>query len=478
MCKKLSFWLFLFLIQLSASAQSKRPNVIFILADDMGYGDLGITGQEKFQPPNIDQLAKDGILFTQHYAGSTVCAPSRSAFLTGLHTGHTPIRGNKEMQPEGQYPLPDSMMTIPKLFKQAGYTTAAFGKWGLGFPESSGSPENQGIDEFFGYNCQRLAHRYYPEYLWKNGEKLFLEGNDWTEKSTYAPDLIHQEALNFIEKQDSGKPFFLYIPLIIPHAELAASSHARVEKYHQKFGPEKAHVAGKGGDYGPEMNLSGYQSNPYPRATFAAMMEEMDLRVGEIVQLLKERGLDENTLIIFTTDNGPHLEGGHDPEFFNSNGPFRGFKRDLYEGGIRVPLIMRWPSVISGGRVSEHASAFWDFLPTFSAILGIQLDQETDGVSMLPTIINQGKQNSHEYLYWEFIEQGGKQAIRKGNWKGVRTGLQKNPDAALELYDLETDPEENYNLAEKYPEIVKELMQDLSQARTINPVFQLFPGEK
>ncbi|HCX75154.1 MAG TPA: arylsulfatase, partial [Algoriphagus sp.] len=254
MCKNLSFWLFLFLINLSASAQSKRPNVIFILADDMGYGDLGITGQEKFQTPNIDQLAKDGILFTQHYAGSTVCAPSRSAFLTGLHTGHTPIRGNKEMQPEGQYPLPDSLMTIPKLFKQAGYTTAAFGKWGLGFPESSGSPENQGIDEFFGYNCQRLAHRYYPEYLWKNGEKLFLEGNDWTEKSTYAPDLIHREALNFIKKYDSGKPFFLYIPLIIPHAELAASSAARIEKYHQKFGPEKAHVAGKGGDYGPEMN--------------------------------------------------------------------------------------------------------------------------------------------------------------------------------------------------------------------------------
>ncbi len=308
----------------------KKPNVIFILADDLGYGDLGFLGQKHIKTPNLDLLAARGMLFSNHYAGAPVCAPSRSALLTGLHTGHTPIRGNYEVQPEGQYPMPDTLLTLGKVFQQAGYRTAAFGKWGLGFVGTTGDPSNQGFDHFFGYNCQRYAHRYYPAYLWENQQQVPLLGNDWTTKTTFAPDLIHQKSLEFMEA-NRHQPFFLFLPLVMPHAELAVPEDEVFQYYRTKFGEESPHIAPPGGDYGSEMVIPCYQSQPYPRATFAAMVARIDRYVGDIMNKLEALGISENTLLVFTSDNGAHREGGADPEFFDSNGPFRGFKRDLYE---------------------------------------------------------------------------------------------------------------------------------------------------
>ncbi len=450
-----------------------KPNVIFILADDLGIGDLGAYGQELIDTPVLDQLAKDGMLFTNHYTGSTVCAPSRSALMTGLHTGHTPIRGNYEYEPEGQYPMPDTLLTLGKLFQNAGYATGAFGKWGLGFVGTEGDPNHQGFDTFFGYNCQRMAHRYYPKYLWENNEKVYLEGNDWTDKVTYAPDLIHQKSLEFIDAH-ANTAFFLFIPLITPHAELAVPEDAIFLKYRNRFGDEKPHIAGPGGDYGPEIRIPGYQSADYPRATYAAMVERLDQQVGDILQKLEAAGIDDNTIVIFASDNGPHLEGGNDPDFFKSNGEYRGYKRDLYEGGIRTPLIIKWPKVIKASTETPHVSAFWDFLPTFSDLLGEKVEGQIDGISFLPILKGEKGQKQHDYLYWEFVEQGGKQAIRKGKWKAVRTGLKNNPNAELELYDLEKDSSETHNIAASHPEIVEELSEILKNARKDNPIFSVF----
>ncbi|MCK5693929.1 MAG: sulfatase-like hydrolase/transferase, partial [Bacteroidales bacterium] len=306
------------------------PNIIYILADDLGYGDLSCYGQEKFSTPHLDQLAMDGIRFTRHYSGSTVCAPSRSVLMTGLHTGHTPIRGNQEVKPEGQWPLPASAETLAERLKEVGYVTGAFGKWGLGFPGSEGDPVKQGFDRFFGYNCQRYAHRYYPEYLWENEEKVYLEGNDWSSTVSYAPDMIQQKTIDFIrEHRDTS--FFAFVPIVIPHAELIVPDDDIYQQYLGKF-PETPYVGRPGADYGPDMIISMYCSQENPHATFAAMVHRIDRYVGEIVIELEELGLSENTIIMFTSDNGPHMEGGADPRFFNSNGGLRGFKRDLYEG--------------------------------------------------------------------------------------------------------------------------------------------------
>lgn len=276
---------------------------------------MGFLGQQYTETPNIDQLATDGMFFSHHYAGSTVCAPSRSVLLTGLHTGHTPIRGNSEVQPEGQFPLTDTLMTLSKVFQEAGYVTGAFGKWGLGMNETSGDPLNQGFDQFFGYLCQRYAHRYYPAYLWENGQKVNLPGNDWINKVTYAPDVIQEKTLEFID-QNQSKPFFLFMPIVMPHAELAAPDDEIFQKYRSKFGDEIPYLGSKGADYGPEMNIPAYQSQPFPHATHAAMVERIDRFVGEVVAKLEGLGLSENTLIIFISDNGPHREGGADPDFF------------------------------------------------------------------------------------------------------------------------------------------------------------------
>lgn len=446
---------------------SRPPSIIYILADDLGYGDLGCYGQDKFETPNLDQLARDGIRFTRHYAGSTVCAPSRSALMTGLHTGHTPIRGNREVQPEGQAPLPARAVTIAELFKEAGYVTGAFGKWGLGFPGSEGDPVNQGFDRFFGYNCQRYAHRYYPEYLWDNQEKYFLQGNDWSNTVTYAPDVIQQKTIDFItENKDTS--FFAYLPIVIPHAELIVPRDSIFSRYLGKF-PEKAYEGRPGADYGPDMVIGMYCSQEHPHATFAAMVHRIDLYVGQIVNLLKELGIEKNTIVMFTSDNGPHMEGGADPGFFNSNGGLRGIKRDLYEGGIRVPFIVSWPGMVEGGRVSDHPSAFWDVLPSAAEIAGFNVEV-TDGISFVPSLLGK-EQPGHEYLYWEFHEQGGKQALLKGDWKAVRLNVGSDPAGPLELYNLSEDPFEANNVAVSHPDLLEQFSQEMEAAREPSDAF-------
>ncbi len=448
----------------------ETPNVIYILADDLGYGDLSLTGQEKFSTPHIDKLAAQGMLFTQHYSGATVCAPSRSALMTGLHSGHTPIRGNKEIMPEGQWPLPDTTYTLAKLFKKKGYATGAFGKWGLGYPGSEGAPLKQGFDRFYGFNCQRLGHHYYPYHLWDDDSQVVLQGNEGIKKEQYAPSLIHDEALAFIEKH-KNQPFFLYYPSIIPHAELVAPE-AYMSLYRDKLEPETPY---QGLDEGPNYRKGGYESQQHPHAAFAAMVHLLDEQVGELMAKVEALGLADNTIIIFTSDNGPHLEGGADPDFFNSNGVYRGYKRDLYEGGIRVPMIARWDGKIAKGSTTDHISAFWDMLPTFSEILGVPTPQDLDGISMLPTLTGKNmEQKKHSHLYWEFHELGGRQAIRKEDWKLVRYNLNKN--GAYELYNLAQDPSESINLALVMPEKVAELAVILEASRTTSQVFK-FVGE-
>ncbi len=456
----------------------QKPNIVFILVDDLGYGDLGFLGQKYIETPSIDKLAASGMFFTNFYSGATVCAPSRSAFMTGLHTGHTPIRGNTEVQPEGQQPMPDSVMTVSKLLRSAGYVTGAFGKWGLGFPGSEGDPVNQGFDRFFGYNCQRYAHRYYPDYLWDNLEKVDLPGNDWTTKGDFAPDVIQERTLAFIE-QNQNNPFFLFMPIVMPHAELAAPDDEIMAKYRSKFPEETPYLANRAGaDYGPEMAIPAYQSQAYPHATFAAMVERIDVYVAQVVEKLEELGLSENTLIIFASDNGAHQEGGADPDFFDSNGIFRGHKRDLYEGGIRTPMIAYWPGKIKSGSSSDQSFAFWDLLPTFAEMAGIQPEKETDGISFLPTLLGSGDQKTHDFLYWEFHEQGGKQAVRQGNWKGIKLQVFGADQPVFELYDLSDDPSEAKNLASENPEKMEELAKLMDEARSQSLQFPLYPSER
>ncbi|HCO86031.1 MAG TPA: arylsulfatase [Arenibacter sp.] len=443
-----------------------KPNIIYILADDLGYGDLGVYGQKKFSTPNIDRLASQGIRFTQHYSGSTVCAPSRSALMTGMHTGHTVVRGNKEIQPEGQYPIPDNTYTLAEALKKAGYVTGAFGKWGLGFPGSEGDPVNQGFDTFFGYNCQRMGHNYYPYHLWSNRDSIVLKENLDKGDGSYAPKLIHAQTLQFME-DNKEKPFFLYVPSIIPHAELVAPEDY-MEKHRGKYPPEKVY---KGTDDGPEFNLGPYRSQTESHAAFAAMVSLLDDQVGEIMDKVEALGLGNNTIIVFSSDNGPHQEGGADPEYFNSNGPLKGFKRDLYEGGIRVPMIVRWPGKIKANSQTDHISAFWDVFPTISEIAGVSVPNNLDGISFLPALMQNGNQKQHDYLYWEFHEKGGRQAIRKGIWKAVKYDVFKNADAPMELYNLKEDLGDENNVAKTQPEVVREMQAIFDSARTDSDVF-------
>jgi arylsulfatase A len=437
--------------------QKQKPNIIFIIADDLGYGDLGCYGQQHVKTPHIDALAAEGMRFTQHYAGCTVCAPSRCSLMTGMHTGHTIVRGNYEIQPEGQYPLPAETVTAAELLKQAGYATAIVGKWGLGGPGSSGVPNRQGFDYFYGYLCQRKAHFYYPEYLWRNEQRVDLVENRDGEKGIYAHDLLTKEALGFI-KQNKDHPFFLYLPYTIPHAELVLPDDEFFNMYKNQF----EETPFPGGHYGAQAK---------PMAAFAGMVSRMDADVGRIRALLKELNLFEQTLIIFTSDNGPHQEGGHDPAFFNSSGLLRGIKRDLYEGGIRVPFIASWPGVIQAGTTSDHVSAFWDFLPTCAELAGIDTPEYIDGISLLPTFMgNNNDQKQHGYLYWEFHEgKGSKQALRFDNWKAV-SFLAEN---RIELYDLETDPREQHDLAAQQPDVIQQAQKLMKEARTPSVVWPL-----
>lgn len=449
-------------------AKPQRPNIVFILADDLGYGDVGFNGQKLIRTPNIDRLAKEGAKFTQFYAGTSVCAPSRSSLLTGQHTGHTYIRGNKGVEPEGQQPIADSVVTLAEVLKQAGYTTAAFRKWGLGPVQSEGDPIKQGFDRFYGYNCQSLAHRYYPNHLWDNDKKVVLQQNEnLRNNKEYAPDLIQKKAIAFLSEQDDKKPFFLFLPYILPHAELLVPDDSIFQSYKGKF-PEKPY---KGQDYGANANDGGYASQQYPHATFAAMVTRLDLYVGQVMAKLKERGLDKNTLVIFTSDNGPHVEGGADPKFFNSGGGLRGVKRDLYEGGIREPFAARWPGVIRPGTVNEHLGAFWDVLPTVAELAGAKPKANIDGISFVATLTGKGVQKKHDYLYWEFHEQGGRQAVRQDHWKAVRLKAAGNPDGLVELYDLSKDPGETTNLTPQNPEKARELGRIMNKAHVSSALF-------
>lgn len=451
----------------------KQPNIIYILADDMGYGDLSCYGQKDFTTPNIDKLASQGMKFTQHYSGSTVCAPSRCALMTGMHTGHTDIRGNRELKQEGQTPMSASSVTIAEVLKKAGYATGAFGKWGLGFIGSEGDAVNQGFDKFYGYNCQRMAHRYYPPYLWDNQEKDFLKGNDWTNKVTYAPDVVQEKTLAFIE-ENKDQPFFAYVPLIQPHAELITPKDSIIEKFIGKFDePTLAeNPQPKASNYGADIIKDRYCEVKNPKAVYASMVYRIDVYVGQIMAKLEELGIADNTIVMFASDNGPHAAGGANPEYFNSAAGMRGIKRDLYEGGIRTAFIAKWPAQIKAGSKSDLVSTFWDIMPTFAEAAGATVPNKIDGISFFPELTGKGKQKHHEYLYWEFNVRGGRQAVRMGDWKAVQYELYKGK-RDLELYDLSKDVNETNNIADENPEIIAKMKQILKEAHTESALFPL-----
>lgn len=450
-----------------------KPNIVYILADDLGYGDLGCYGQQKIKTPNIDKLAQQGMLFTQHYAGTSVCAPSRSSLLTGQDTGHTPIRGNMHVGQEGQAPLPANSFTMAEMLKQEGYTTGAFGKWGLGFITTSGDPNAQGFDEFYGYNSQTLAHNYFPDHLWHNHDKVVLPDNTGDKNVDYSADMIHEHALKFVE-DNKDHPFFLYYASTIPHAELLLPEKY-MKDFEGKFLPEHPYKGTELGD--KRYRIGGYGSQAQPHAAFAAMVTHLDEQVGELMAKLKELGLDKNTLVIFSSDNGPHLEGGADPDYFDSNGPLKGYKRDLYEGGIREPMIAYWPGKIKAGSATDHISAFWDVMPTLAELTGAKIPENDtiQGISFLPAMLGEPGQKEHDYMYWEFHELEGRQAIRKGNWKYVSYNVLDPEKRTVELYDLSTDLGEENNVADLHPDIVEEMQELVKKSRVPSKMFPFVP---
>lgn len=461
--------------------KKKKPNIIYFLADDLGYGEIGVLGQQKIKTPNIDALAKNGMLFTQHYTGAPVCAPARYSFLTGKHMGHSYIRGNDEWNErgdvwnytkaftdpglEGQRPIPINTITIGKQLQKAGYKTSVFGKWGLGAPNTDGVPNKQGFDTFYGYNCQRQAHNLYPSHLWDNDTKVYLDNelvnpgsnleenadiNDpksyarFTQKQ-YAPEMIHHKAIQFI-KDHKEQPFFMYYASPLPHVPLQVPAKYS-DEYRKILGDEKPYTG------------KSYFPNQHPNATYAAMITYLDTQLGEIVAELKKQGIYENTIIVFTSDNGPTYTGGVDATYFDSAKPFdntygrtKGF---VYEGGIRVPLIASWPNKIKAGSTSNHISVFYDMMPTFNDIAGIDTPIETDGISFKNVLVGKD-QKKHDYLYWEFPSYQGQQAVRMGKWKAIRKDILKG-NLVLELYNLEEDIKEQNDVAKQFPEIIKKM---------------------
>lgn len=421
-----------------------KPNIIFIMADDLGYGDLGCYGQKRIQTPNLDRMAKEGMRFTDFYAGSTVCAPSRCVLMTGYHTGHCFIRGN------GKDNLRPEDVTVAEVLKKGGYTTGMIGKWGLGHEGSTGLPTKQGFDYFFGYLDQHHAHNYYPHFLIRNGKRVKLKNvvpgaGKWgqgvaTKKVEYSHDLMAEEALAFLDR-NKAKRFFLYLPFTIPHANNEARNK----------GMEVP-------DYGI------YQDKDWPEAQkgHAAMITRMDRDIGRIFERLKKYGIDENTIVFFTSDNGPHREGGNDPDFNDSNGPLRGTKRDLTEGGIRVPMIARWPNRIKAGATSDYIGCFQDVMPTLAALAGTEkaVPKDVDGISFAPTLLGKGEQKKHVHLYWAFYERGGAMALRMGNWKLVQQPIRTKP----RLYNLEEDINESDDVAAKNPLIVERMKGHMAKA--------------
>ena len=435
----------------SQQQKPARPNILLIHADDLGYGDLSAYGQARFTTPALDRLAREGIRFTQYYSGSTVCAPSRSALMTGVHTGHAWIRGN------GDIPLRPEDVTIAEVLRDAGYRTAVIGKWGLGTPGTTGQPDRQGFDHAFGFLDHRHAHRQYTDHLWRNGERTPTDL-----ERDYVNDLFTAETSAFIQRDD-GRPFFVYLNYTVPHAELRAPEDAMAAargRFPEKpFDNQKADARQTGAS--AEVPSLGYRSQPEPKAAFVAMITRMDRDIGRLADLLRSRGIDRNTLILFVSDNGPHQEGGADPAFFKSSGPLRGIKRDLYEGGIRVPMIASWPGTIPAGRVSDHPWTHWDMLPTLANLAGAKTPSPVDGLSMAGALRGDRSQ-THDYLYWEFHERGFQQAVRMGEWKAVR--LKK--DAPLELYNLRSDPGEQRDVATANPTVVAQIETYLKTART------------
>ena len=438
---------------LAAQQSDRLPNILLIIADDLGYGDLGVYGQKAIQTPVLDKLAAEGMRFTDHYAGSTVCAPSRSALFTGLHTGHTPVRGNRRVDPMSQHPLPAESVTLAEVLKQAGYATGVIGKWGLGATGNSGEPGRQGVDVFFGFQSQTHAHNYYPDFLLSNNERVPLRnvlpepksdtGTGYaTTRVQYAPDLMREQALAFLARYRTV-PFFLAFTTTLPHANNEAK-------------PDGMEV--------PDYGLYADRNWPATQKGHAAMITRLDSDVGTLLATIESLGLARDTLVLFTSDNGPHREGGNNPDFNDSNGPLRGIKRDLYEGGIRVPLIARWPGRIAAGSISRHPVAFWDYLPTFAELAGTPAPAGLDGLSFVPTLLGRAaSQRAHEFLYWEFHEgQTTSQAVRMGDWKAVRPA----PDRPLELYFLPTDLGEQKNVAAANPDVVRRIEAYLRTART------------
>lgn len=419
-------------------AAERRPNVLFILADDLGYGDLGCYGQKRIQTPNIDRLAKEGLRFTDAHSGATVCAPSRCCLMTGKHTGHSTVRGN--MRPE--VPLTAGEHTLGSVMKSAGYRTGVIGKWGLGGPHTESIPSKKGFDEFFGYLNHWHAHLSYPDYIWDGQQEMQLPENWFHRQKVFSNDLFTERALSFVER-NAADPFFLYLPYTIPHANNELG----------QMQPNGMEV--------PDKGIYAKENWPDVEKNFAAAITRMDGDIGKIVALLEKKGVLDNTLIFFTSDNGAHKEGGHDPKFFASSGPLRGTKRDLYEGGIRVPAIAQWKGKIAAGTVSDFTWAFWDVLPTLAEIGGVPAPAGIDGMSIAPALMGK-KQMAHEYLYWEFHERGFHQAVRQGNWKLVRQG----PKFETELFDLSKDLSEQDSVASKFPDVAKRLEGLLGSART------------
>ena len=433
----------------SATANDRPPNIIYILADDLGYGDLSCYGQSTLNTPNLDRMANEGMRFTRHYAGSTVCAPSRCVLMTGKHVGHASVRGN-----QGGLIL-DEEVTVAEMLRDRGYATGCVGKWGIGHPPPLDDPHRNGFDYFYGYVNMFHAHNFYPEFIVRNGKKVALknviaekwktnaregrEGAGVAEKKVeYVPDLVTAEALDFIDR-NHDKPFFLYQALNVPHAN-----------------NEGTREPGMAGMEVPTLGELSSQDWPEPEKGFAAMISNIDRDVGKILAKLKERNIDDNTIVLFSSDNGPHQEGGHKMAFFKSGGDLLGMKRDLYEGGIRVPLIVRWPGKVRAGSTVDHVCGFQDIMPTLAAISGAHAPK-LDGISFMPTLMNQPQQETHSHLYWEFSEKGGKQAVLQDGWKGVRLNWGKQPNGPLQLFNLETDPAEANDVAASHPAIVKKM---------------------
>ena len=431
-------------------ADAKRPNIIYVMVDDMGYGDLGITGQTNFTTPHIDRMAAQGLFFTNAYNGSTVCAPSRAALLAGQHTGHLYQRGNGGPITFRKDPKD---ITIATLLKQAGYTTAMFGKSGLSCnTDDGGHVLDKGFDYFYGETSHVVCHRHYPTFIWRNDQKETLEGNHGETGEQYLSEICMTDALRWIQEAGkSDKPFFAHIALTPPHADLEVP-----EKY-------RAPYMGK---WKETPNRGGYSKQKHPKATYAGMINFIDQKMGELMAELEAQGLAENTVVFFSSDNGPSAEGGKPIEALDSNGPLRGGKRDLYEGGIRTPLIVWWPGTVKAGQTSDMPTAMWDFMPTALTLAGAAIPEWTDGLSLTPTLYGLGDQPQHEYLYWEFYEQGGKQAVRYGKWKGVRLNVGKNRNAPIELYDLTRDIGEKNNVASQHPDVVRKIAGFMEEAHT------------